>query len=117
MNIFEFEKKVLFDKQCHFILADLEKLLTKWLLGLRANMPKVKKDALISIVKSLTEEHLKKLSDYFGESIQVKLLNSSLIYNEESDIENIKELLEKSEFHNNLCLSRVGNKIFFTFWR
>ena len=72
--------------------------------------------SILNVLNNLTEEHLIKLSNYFGRQLFIGRLNASIVEHYNFTAENHDELCKYSEFKE-FCITANKDGVSATFWR
>lgn len=120
INFLNIEQFLFLDKNAQDKLPEFRNDFESWKISQMApGLRQLGQKSLMNVLNGMNEEHLKKLSDYFGKQVFIGKLNASIVEHYNMNVENNKEseeLCKYSEFRE-FCITRKKNEIKATFWR
>lgn len=117
INIKNVEELIFYDRKIHKLFPEFKNFFDQW--SLAQSTPGLKTLASrtsLEFLNSLREEHTRLLEEYFRDKVFIEKLNSDLIANFESSLDNIEGLC-KFTAYKDFCLTRNRENLKITFWR
>jgi hypothetical protein len=108
---------VFYDSKVKQLLPESSKIFDKWILGHRAGISAITKDAELELINSLTQEQIDKLSKYWGEPVTLQRLDSCLVKNIRSNLESMEKSLQEIDYKCNIILTRGKDYVYISCWR
>lgn len=118
INLRNIEEAIFFDKKAQALLPEFRHLFDQWQLGQRIpGMKTLGQRSVLDLLNSLNEIHIRKLEEYFGDTILVDKLDHRLVAHYEMSTEAEDAGLCQFSGYRDFCLTRNGDKINVSFWR
>jgi len=115
INLKNVEEIIFFDKKMPEILPEFRHLLDQWRLGkMIPALGGLGSKSVLDLLNSLQKEQIKRLEDYFGTSIIINKISSSIVRNH--TIKANDTLCGFTEFKE-FSISRNSKEVSLTFWR
>ena len=118
LNFSTVEKMIFQDQEVQKILpASMFNYFEQWKLGFRVPaLRQISKQAALDFLNQLTEEHVKILEEYFGESLVLEKLNYKSVENLKIPLDEICDALCGIEFQH-FSTWRDDEYFYISFWR
>lgn len=119
LNLQNIEELIFFDNTVHTLLSDLRHIFDQWLLSKRVpTLRSLRLRSLMDMLNSLNNEHIRKLEEYFQDSIALDKIDYHIVRNVTLPL-NFNTDKELSDFvsYGNFSISRSAEQIYISFWK
>lgn len=115
INLKNIEEIIFFDKKIHNLLPEFKHFFDQWLIGKKIpTLSSMGNKSILDLLDSIQDEQIKKLEEYFGQSVIVVKINTNLVNNISLNLdESLCGFIEYKDF----CAYRTKDKVFLSFWR
>lgn len=115
---FENIETVFRDNNFRQALPEFKSLFDSWLVASRnPALRQLGKRAILDFLEQLDEDHLKIISDYFGEKVVLEKVDSHIVKEVKGYCENIPVVLDEFEHYSNFIITRNKKEVTICFWR
>lgn len=117
LNLQNVEELIFYDKKVNAMFPEFRSLFDQWKLGQTfAGLKTLAQRSCLDLLNSLNEEQIKKLEEYFQDSIIVDVLNYNLTDHFESSIYDAEGLCKFSGYKE-FSVYRNKDQMYISFWR
>lgn len=119
LNLQNIEELIFFDNTLRTLLSDFRHIFDQWLLSKRVpTLRSLRLRSLMDLMNGLKPEHVRKLEEYFQDSIALDKLDYHIVRNVTLPLNfnANKELSDVTGF-SNLVVSRDEEQVYLSFWR
>lgn len=119
INLQNIEELIFFDNTAHALLSDLRHIFDQWLLSKRVpTLRSLRLRSLMDMLNSLNNEHIRKLEEYFQDSIALDKIDYHIVRNVTLPL-GFNATKELSDFvsYGNFSISRDAEQIYISFWK
>ena len=118
INLKNIEEIIFFDKKLQLLLPEFRHFFDQWQLGQQIpGMKTLARRSVLDVLNALDKNHIKKLEEYFNESILIDKIDYKIIAHFDTNIENETQNLCNFVGYKEFCLHRNKDKISISFWR
>lgn len=112
------EKMIFYDKKVRDLFPELSPVFNKWMLGVRAGISSVIKDALLNFINEITPDQIEKLEHYWGTPVIIQKVSSNLSKSFVVSITEAEELLNNMNDGSwYLAVTRKKDLLYISCWR
>lgn len=117
INFKNVEEIIFFDKKVQDLMPEFKHFFDQWMIGKRVpGLAEMANKSILNLLESITDDHIKKLEDYFEQTVIVVKINTNLVKNISLDLEKEINLCGFTEYKE-FCAYRGKDDIFLSFWR
>lgn len=119
LNLKNIEELIFLDSSVRTLLPDLRHIFDQWLLSKRVpTLRSLRLRSLMDMLNSLKNEHIRKLEEYFQDSLALDKIDYHIVRNAtlSLDFNADKELLDYVGY-GNFTISRNAEQVYISFWR
>jgi hypothetical protein len=117
INLQNIEELIFFDKKAHALFPEFRHFFDQWQLGQRIpGMKTLGQRSVLELLNSLDEIRIRKLEEYFSDTILVDKIDHRLAACYDWQIGEADELCEFTGYRD-FCIHRDKDRIYATFWR
>ena len=119
INLANIEELIFSDNNVRVLLSDLRHIFDQWLLSQRVpTLRSLRLRSFMDLINSLTKDHVRKLEEYFQDSIALDKLDYHIVKNVTLPL-NFDANKELSDFvgFGSFSVSRDAEQIYISFWR
>jgi hypothetical protein len=117
INLQNIEELLFFDKKAQALLPEFRHFFDQWQLGQRfPGMKTLGQRSVLELLNSLNEKHIRKLEEYFADTILVDKVDNRLVAHHEWSVGEADGLCEFAGYRD-FCLTREKGRIYVSFWR
>lgn len=114
LNLHNVEDLIFYDRKVHKLIPDLQHIIEQWLLAQKVGyMHAQRKKALLDMLNSLNENHLRILGMYFNHTIIIDKIDYHIVNNYSFPIDEVKF----DGFSKNFTISRDQDRVYITDWK
>lgn len=118
INLKNIEEIIFFDKKIQLLLPEFRHFFDQWQLGQHIpGMKALAKRSVLDVLNALDENHIKKLEEYFNESVLVDKIDYKIVAHFDSTIQNEAKDFCNFVAYKEFCIFRNKDKISLSFWR
>jgi len=117
INLQNIEQLLFFDKKAQALLPEFRHFFDQWQLGQRIpGMKTLGQRSVLELLNSLNENHLRKLEEYYADTILLDKVDHRLVAHHEWPVDEADGLCEFAGYRD-FCLGRDKDRIYISFWR
>ena len=119
LNLQNIEELIFLDNMVRTLLPDLRHIFDQWLLSKRVpTLRSLRLRSLMDMLNSLSNEHIRKLEEYFQDSLALDKIDYHIVRNVTLPLSfNADKELSDSVGYSNFAISRNGDQVYICFWR
>lgn len=118
INIQNIEEIIFYNQQVWNLIPDMKNYYQQWSMSQRvAGLKELGKRTIIEFMQALTESHLKKLEEYFQETILVQKIDTRILVSLSFDKNDLEQNLCKYDNYKDFFISRNKDQVNICFWR
>lgn len=119
LNLQNIEELIFLDSTVRTLLPDLRHIFDQWLLSKRVpTLRSLRLRSLMDMLNSLKNEHVRKLEEYFQDSLALDKLDYHIVRNATLSLcFNADKELSDYVGYGNFTISRDAEQIYISFWR
>lgn len=117
LNLQNIEDVIFFDKKVQQLLPEFRHLFDQWAVSKRVpGLQNLGKRSVVEFINALEDQHVRKLEEYFGDTIILDKVDGTIVRHYESKLEDADFLCQYADFKQ-FCVDRDGDNLRVTFWR
>ena len=117
INLQNIEELIFFDKKIHVLFPEFRHFFDQWQLGQRIpGMKTLGQRSVLELLNSIDEIRIRKLEEYFLDTIIVDKINYHLTACHDWQIDEENDLCKLSGYRD-FCVHRDKDRVHVTFWR
>ena len=114
INFYTVEDLIFYDNQVQILLPEFKHLFDSWKFSIKCpSFRSLGKRAIVDLLNYLSEDHIKILSKYFGDAINIDRMDYHIVKHFVCDIQSI----DMQNSFPNLALYRKGEHLYISTWR
>ncbi len=118
LNLQNIEEAIFFDKKVQGLLPEFRHLFDQWSISKRVpGMQNLGKRTVIEFLNSLEADHVRRIGEYFGETIIVDKIDGNLVRDYEGDSELAEDDLCQFAGFKDCAVYRDCGRVYITYWR
>lgn len=119
INLQNIEELIFLDNMVRTLLPDLRHIFDQWLLSKRVpTLRSLRLRSLMDMLNSLTNEHIRKLEEYYQDSLALDKIDYHIVRNVTLPLSfNADKELSDFVGYSNFIIGRDEEQVYISFWR